>query len=330
MFQDDLKEKAQFCYNLGEVVYEILQNCKEFLSVIEELYDIYKPKTQEETSYFCQLKNKLPYTLDLLCSIQSIDLPDDNNFFDVISPLRDMALDTVTRMISIDVIYNDIINMHIYSYDRDEDIHLYLSILKHLSNSLYGKSIELENLLKEKGQIWPELLVMNYGFSVEDEYNEDESDEDESILPGENYNFQLLRSILVKALVEYCKNHKSENIDSFVLAIQDYLDKFAKGIKPNKEFDFSFVWANPTNDCEIEYVDLHLESEMIQVTSGGVAYNETVGSDSYTNWDCYIWLNGYEEDNQIYRFSDMLELVQSGAKLSILSPEEFIYKTEEE
>lgn len=55
-----------------------------------------------------------------------------------------------------------------------------------------------------------------------------------------------------------------------------------------------------------------------------------MGSDSYTNWDYSIWLNGWDEDNQNYRFSTMLELVRSGAKLSIESPDEFIDDTEDE
>lgn len=56
---------------------------------------------------------------------------------------------------------------------------------------------------------------------------------------------------------------------------------------------------------------------MIQVSSGGSVYDKAVGSDSYTNWDYSIWLKGWDEDNQNYRFSTMLEFAGSVAKLSI-------------
>jgi hypothetical protein len=118
---------------------------------------------------------------------------------------------------------------------------------------------------------------------------------------------------------------------NFFLAVQYYLEAFANGIEPDKEFDFSFAWETEIGDnYQMEYLDFHFESEMIQVSSGGSVYDKAIGSDSYTNWDYSIWLNGQDEDNQDYRFSRMLELVRSGAKLSIESPDEFIDNTEDE
>ena len=55
-----------------------------------------------------------------------------------------------------------------------------------------------------------------------------------------------------------------------------------------------------------------------------------VGSDSYTNWDYSIGLDGWDGDNCNYRFSTVLELVRVGAKLTIEGPDEYIDYEEDE
>lgn len=110
-------------------------------------------------------------------------------------------------------------------------------------------------------------------------------------------SFRLMRSILVKTINKYTQEHDSERITNFFADVQEYLEAFAKGIEPDKEFDFTFVWEAGTGDNhELEYMDFHFESEMIQVSSGGSVYDKAVGSDSYTNWDYSIGLNGWDED----------------------------------
>jgi hypothetical protein len=134
-----------------------------------------------------------------------------------------------------------------------------------------------------------------------------------------------MRSILVKTINKYNQEHDSERITNLFADVQEYLEAFAKGIKPDKELAFGFVCeAGIGDNHELEYMDFHFESEMIQVSSGGSVYDKAVGSDSYTNWVYSIWLNGWDEDNHNYRFYTMLEMVRSGAKLSIEGLDEFI------
>ncbi|MFX3634440.1 MAG: hypothetical protein ACE3L7_00225 [Candidatus Pristimantibacillus sp.] len=107
---------------------------------------------------------------------------------------------------------------------------------------------------------------------------DDEADEEEdSVLPGEVENFQLMRNILAKTLNEYIKDHESERIYNYILDIEDYLENFAKGIEPDKEFCFGFVWKSESENRDLEYMDFNFESGMIQVSSGGSAYNKGIG-----------------------------------------------------
>lgn len=321
MVKDNQKSKVQFYRELGTIVHGILSSSNELLSIIEELFELYKPKSREEADKFYSLRFNLPDSVGLLCDLREIDMPDDDEFYNLVAPLRDMALDVAVRMVSANVIVNDVISMYVEPHDNDMYIHLYLIVLKPVSNSIRYMCEKLDKLHNEISQQWPDLLGIG----------EDTDKEEESVLPGEVYSFQLMRGILVKTLKEYTKDHKSERISNFILAIQDYLENFAKGIEMDKEFCFGFVWRTEIGDNrEMEYMDFHFESEMIQVSSGGSVYDKAIGGDSYTNWDYSIWLNGWDEDNQNYRFSTMIELVRSGAKLFIESPDEFIDDIEDE
>jgi hypothetical protein len=312
--QDNQKNKVQFCRELGAIVFEILSNSEELLSVSQELLELYKPKSREEASKFYSLRFDLPDSAGLLCDLRKIDMPDNDEFYDSVASLRDMALDVANRMVSVNVIVTDIITMYVEPHDDDMYIHLYLTMLKPVSNSIRYMCEKLDKLHKDISQLWPDLLVMD-----------DETDEeDEFVLPKEVESFQLLRSILVKAFTEYTKQHDSKSITNFFVAIQDYLEAFANGFEQDSEFDFSFVWETGNDEHhEMEYMSFHFELEMLQVSSGGSIYDKSVGSDSYTNWNYSIWLNGWDEENNNYRFSTMLELVRNGAKLSIESPDEY-------
>lgn len=314
LLQDNQKNKVKFCRELGAIVYEIFSNSKELLSVFQELFELYKPKSREEADKFYGLRFDLPDSVGLLCDLRKINIPDDDEFFDLVAPLRDMALDVATRMVSANVIFIDIITMYVEPHDDDMYIHLYLTMLKPVSNSIRYMREKLDKLHKEISQLWPELLVLD----------DDTDEEEENILPKELESFNLMRSFLIKAFTEYTNEHKSECITVFFVAIQDYLEAFSNGIEPDKEFDFSFVSETGNDeDHEIQYIDFHFESEMIQVSSGGSVYDKSVGSDSYTNWGYSIGLNGWDEDNNDYRFSSILELVRNGAKLSIESLDEY-------
>lgn len=321
MVQDNQKIKVQFCRELGVIVYGILNSSNELLSTLEEIFELYKPKSREEAGKFYSLRFDLPDSTGLLCDLRKIDMPDDDEFYDSVSPLRDVALDVATRMVSANVIINDVINMYIEPHEDDMYIHLYLTVLRPISNSIRYMNEKLGKLHKEISRQWPSLLILD----------DDIDEEEENILPKELESFNLMRSYLVKAFTEYTNEHKSERITDFFVAIQDYLEAFANGIEPNKEFDFGLGLETGNDDHhESQYIDFHFESEMLEVSSGGSVYDKSVGGDSYTNWDYSIWLNSWEEDNQHYRFSTILELVRSGAKLSIESPDEFMDYTEDE
>lgn len=321
MLQDNQKNKVQFCRELGAIVYEIRSNSEELLSVLEELFELYKPKSREEADKFYGLRFGLPDSVGLLCDLRKINILDDDEFYDLVAPLRDMAIDVVTRMVSANVIINDIINMYVEPNDNDMHIHLYITVMKPISNSICYMCEKLDKLHKEISQQWPDLLILDV----------DTKEEEDSVLPKEVESFQLMRSFLVKALTEYSKKHDSERISVFILAIQDYIEAFANGIESDKEFDFSFVWETGNDEHhEIEYMGFHFESEMIQVSSGGSIYDKPVGSDSYTNWDYSIWLNGCDEDNNNYRFSMVLELVRNGAEISIENTDEYTDDIEDE
>lgn len=194
-------------------------------------------------------------------------------------------------------------------------------MLKPVSNSIRYMREKLDNLHKEMSQLWLDLLVLD----------DDTDEEEESIVPGEVESFQIMRSTLVRALTEHFNEHKSERTNDFFVAIQDYLEAFSNGIEPDKEFDFGFVLEAGNDEYhEIQYLDFHFESEMLQVSSGGSVYDKSIGSDSYTNWMYSIWLNGWDEDNQSCSFSTLLELVRSEAKLSIHSPDEYTDDMEDE
>lgn len=314
MLHDNQKNRVQFCRELGAVVNKILGDSKVLLSIFEELFDLYKPKSREEANKFYCLRFNLPDSVGLLCDIRKLNMPDDDEFYDLVAPLRDMVLDGATRMVSANVILNDIITMYVEPHDNDMYIHLYLTMLTSVSNSIYYMREKLDKLHKKISQLWPDLLVLD----------DDTDEEQENVLPKELESFNLMRSFLFKASTEYTNEHKSERITDFFIAIQEYLEAFSNGIKPDKEFDFGFVLETGIDEYHgIQYIDFHFESEMLQVSSGGSVYDKSVGSDSYTNWDHSIWLNGWDEDNQNYRFSTMLELVRSGAKLSIESPDEY-------
>jgi hypothetical protein len=267
MLQDNQKSKVQFCRELGTIVYEILSNSNELLSVFEEIFKLYKPKSCEEADKFYGLRFELPDSVDLLCELRKLNIPDDDEFYDLAAPLRDMAFDVATRIVSANVIFNDIITMYVEPHDDDMYIHLYLTMLKPLSNSIRYMSEKLDKLHKEVSKLLPDLLVLD-----------DDTVEEESVLPEDVESFQIVRSILFKAITEYTNKHKSQRISRFSVAIQDYLEAFANGIEQDNEFDFSFVRENGNDEHhEIEYMDFHFESKMIQVSSGGSIYDKPVG-----------------------------------------------------
>ncbi|MEH7304860.1 hypothetical protein [Neobacillus drentensis] len=94
------------------------------------------------------------------------------------------------------------------------------------------------------------------------------------------------------------------------------------------EFDFGFVCNYDPH--ELRYIGFRFELGMLQVSSGGSIYNRFVGSYSYTDWMYSIGLNGWDEGSENCNFTKVLELVRSGAKLTIEGPDEYNYYEEDE
>lgn len=320
--QDNKEKITQFCMELGQIVYETLDCSKIFFNTSEEFLFMYRPKTREEVNEFYRIKYKLPDPVGILCTIREIDMLDDDKIYDSIEELRELTYDIAAHMFSTRVLIDDIIKMHMSHNDNDILILQYLSIIKSVALDIYDLSKRLDKLYKEKSQIWTELLISD---EDTDEYI-DIDDEDESVLPREVESFQSIRSIIDEAFTKYTYKNKSEHISDFIIAINDYLVSFENGVEPENEFDFGFA-LDAGN--EIQYIDFNFESEMIQITSGGSNYDNYVGSDSYTNWIYSIWLNGWDEGENDYCFTEVLELIRLGAKLSIENPEEFSNCTED-
>lgn len=319
MLQDNQEDKDQYCRELGAIVYEILFDSKELLSVFHELWGQYKPKTQEEAVKFINLRFGLPNSISLLCDLQKLNIPGDDEFYDLVAPLRDMALDVAIRMVSADVIVSDIITIYAEPHDDDMYIHLYLAALEPVSRRIDYMREKLHKLYYETGQLCPDLLVRDG--------NTDE--EEESILPGEVESFQIIKSILIEALTEYIKENNSERSSRFFVAIQKYLEDFENGVESDEQFDFGFNLV--TGYHENKYIQFNFESRLIQVSSGGSVYDVAVGGDSYTDWMYSIGINGYEGNNYFNcDFSAVLELVLNGAELSIDSPDEYADEMEDD
>lgn len=323
MTQNDKQSDGQIYQKLCIIVDEILAFKEVLQPVFEELYSFNQPKTQSTATDFYMLKFNTPDFAGLLNDLKQIAMPDATEFYNTFAQLRDIALDVIYRVICVNVIKNDIIDIYFYNNDKDMHIYLYLAMLKSMSNSIEYSYEKLNTLRIELDKQLAGLLIQDDdGGDWEDDEDEEEED---SILPKDVDSFQRMKRFLDKALSEYAKEHDTERISNFVSDVQAYLEAFANGVEPEKEFDFSFGWETGNDDHhEIEYMNYHFESEMIQVSSGGSIYDKTVGSDSYTNWDYSIWLNGWDDnDDDNCRFSTVLELVRSRAKLSIENPDEY-------
>ena len=75
MLQDDQENKVQLCRELGTIVSELLSNSNELLSVFNELFELYKPKSREEANKFYNLRFGLPDSVGLLCDLRKIKIP---------------------------------------------------------------------------------------------------------------------------------------------------------------------------------------------------------------------------------------------------------------
>ncbi|MEH7304859.1 hypothetical protein [Neobacillus drentensis] len=150
MSRDNQKNLVQFCRELGLIVNEILNSSNKLLSALVELLRLYRPKLQDEAEEFYDIRFNLPDSVGLLCDIQKITMPDDDEFYDSVAPLCEMALDIANRMVSANVIINDIITMYFEPSNNDMYIHLCLTMLNPVSNSILYIRSKLENYLRRQ------------------------------------------------------------------------------------------------------------------------------------------------------------------------------------
>lgn len=85
----------------------------------------------------------------LLCDLQNSNIPDDDEFYDSVATLMDIAIDLESRMVSADVIMKDIIKMYVEPHEDDMYIYLQLTMLKWLKNSICYERKKLDEIYRK-------------------------------------------------------------------------------------------------------------------------------------------------------------------------------------
>lgn len=238
---------------------EILYSTNELLLVIEEFVALYRPKTREEAGVFYRMSYKLPDVVGLLSDLQKPIILDDDKFYDSVAPLKNTAIKLAFRIVSANVIINDIIEVYFELHEDDMYIYLLLTMLKWSKNTIYDDREKLCKIYNEVRILYPDLLVSD------DDIEEEEGEE--AVLPKDIESFQYMEDILIEALAKYISEHESGLNIKFFTAIQNYLKDFAEGIEPDNGFDFGFSLRSDYG--QLQYVDFHFETEIIEVTAGG-------------------------------------------------------------
>lgn len=195
---------------------------------------------------------------------------------------------------------------------------------------------ELNMFCKENSFILERLVAFGHSMlenqgmrnddTTSDEIDEQEIDE---IQPIESPLFDKLLATLRRGLDVYCERECNAVLFAFRDALFESLNSFANGLE-GLDFDFSVSYRDESG---IEYIDFHFEKNLLEVTSGGITIDRSVGSDSYTNWQYSIWNDGTEDSCYITvdRFNIILEMfIDPNIKLSISTPDEFYYTSEPE
>ncbi len=162
--------------------------------------------------------------------------------------------------------------------------------------------------------------------TASDEIDEEDLDE---IQPIESHLFKKLVDTLRQGLDVYCERESKAVLFAFRDALFESLNSFANGLE-GLNFDFSL---SHRDESGIEYVDFHFEESILEVTSGGMTIDRSVGSDSYTNWQYSIWNNGTEDSDYITAnsFNIIFEMFNDpNVKFSISTPDELVYSSEPE
>ena len=193
-----------------------------------------------------------------------------------------------------------------------QEITLYLSKFQ----ELYSMSIIAAN---------DYLLTVQKMWDDYSEYDNDaEAKEYYPKKPIESILFNSMFENLRKGFLFFAERIKEPTVDNFCELLFDNLELFLNR-EDITQFDFSISCRDSS---QIEYVDFHIEENMIEIYSGGMAINCDIGSDSYTNWKYTIWNDGDEEAENISEesFEEIENILFSAkAQLSISTPDEYTF-----
>ncbi len=142
-------------------------------------------------------------------------------------------------------------------------------------------------------------------------------------LPDEYYIF---KNNLISILTYYISGDNIKDRETeFCKNITEYLNNYKTDNNSSDQYSFSFVVQHDKDGCN--YIDFQIIDNTITVSIGGSDYDESVGSDSYSNDIYYIQDDGFQEvydDDRFYNLDDFgIGYIKSGAKLSVEIPEDF-------
>lgn len=193
-----------------------------------------------------------------------------------------------------------------------QEITLYLSKFQ----ELYSMSIIAANdYLLSVQKMWDDYSAFD---------NDAEAQEYYPKKPIESILFNSMFENLRKGLLFFAERIKEPTVDSFCELLFNNLELFLNR-EDITQFDFSISCRDSS---QIEYIDFHIEKNLIEIYSGGMAINCDIGSDSYTNWKYTIWNDGDEEAENISEesFDEIGSILFSAkAQLSISTPDEYTF-----
>ena len=306
--------------SLAKVVEQVLNEAEHLARYVELLYRLTFSK---ETLYSSDIQELNAYrfnTVDLLTQLRNVHNhePQEERWktewktYSRIQQVDKTAEETIKRLIAVEVLIDLALHRQNQPDVEEQMEYAHLSVLGYLNGLAMRAAEYLNTLHMQELENWPALK------------EQDDDDEEESTnLPEELDSFQQLRMALESGLELYSVEHPSDVLASFRKALAAYLDAFSKGIEPEDGLQFSFsIRGEGTNDTGVQYLSFNLELELMEISSGGSVYDPEVGSDSYTNWMYCLGINGWEDNTDCHDFSDLPELIGSGALLSVDYPDE--------
>ncbi len=275
-----------------------------------------------------------------------IDLEDPNDCFilgqltgekhlsvmdeDYISVMVDKYKKEVYEVLCRDLSVTDIFNYMMITVKDEEifDILTYEDYIKSIifidySNDVTFFSLEGYNYLLQE---LPDKSINKTKSSVIKTENievKKASEAENTELPDEYY---LFKNNLISILSYYISGDNIKDRETeFCKNITEYLNNYKINNNSSDEYAFSFVNHHDKGGCN--YIDFHIVNNTITVSIGGSEYDESVGSDSFSDDIYYIQDDGFQEvydDDRFYNLDDFgYGYINNGAKLSVEIPEDF-------